>query len=352
MQTDSTDDPMQLFISTKKTISRTLLSIGISTIGLTSAISTASGTTLARSQNSLQFTNFSHAPEEVSPFQSAFAYVLTQNNFAIIKSDPMFVTGVPLSFHPLAPQYSALSTSTPGENSVAAPFEFNSVTGGTLGHNTFTYSDSIPDRLSSVNLSSASTFSVNDTAHFVSTVGQSGFNISFLLQPDEKFTFDFYSSSQLETLTNWSSTTTVEETQVIYFFTQPVGVDINNGVLRLSLYPQLNLSGNDDRIDTSLLELTSTLSPNGDYSRIVNYNGSSEESSPYFKLSTRQNAGDDLRGTFEYTATRPTIFTAVAYTSSAASSSSTKIPESSLRLSIIYFSFILIGAKLFKLLLF
>ena len=345
---------MQLFIFTKKTISRALLSIGISTIGLTSAISTASGTTLARSQNSLQFTNFSHAPEEVSPFQSAFAYVLTENNFAIMKSDPIFVTGVPLFFHPLAPQYSALSTSTPEENSVAAPFEFNSLTGNAFGQNTFTYSDSIPDRLSSVNLSSASSFSVNDTAHHISAVGQAGVNISFVLESEETLSFDFKLFSQLKTSTNWSSTTKVrvEDKQVMYFFTQSADTKSDNGILLFSLYPQLHLSANNSDIEVGLLELTTNATSEETYSRTINYNGSSEPSSSYFKVLNSQNGGDDVRGTFEYTATQPTIFTAVAYTSSAASSISTKIPESSTKLSLIYFSLMVIGAKLFKLLLF
>ena len=339
---------MKLFISTQTIISRTLLSIGIITIGVTSTVSAAKGTTLARSQSSLNFTNFSHTPTEVSQFQSAFAYVLTANNFAIIKSDPLFVTGVPVFFNPLSPQFPALSTSIPGGNSVIAPFQFESVTGSTFGQNNLFYSDSTATQLSSAQLSSASTFSVNNIDHFVSTVGQSGLNISFFLEPGDKLTFDFQSSSEVNTLTTGSSVAEVEETQVIYFFTQPTDVDINDGILLLSLYPQLHLSANKSEIEVGLLELTTNSHSEGTHSRIVNYNGSVEESSSYFNLFTPQNDEDDLLGTFEYTADRSTIFTAVAYTSSAAASSSfTKIPESSARLSLIYLSLMVMGAKLF-----
>ena len=341
---------MKLFLSTQKIISRALLSTSITTISLTSAISAANGTTLARSQSSLQFTNFSHTPTEVSQFQSAFAYVLSGDDFAIIKSDPMYVTGVPVFFHPLSPQFPAISTSVPGENSVVAPFQFKSATGNTFGQNSVSYSGSISNQLSSANLSSGSTFSVKNNNHFISTVGQSGFNFSFFLEPEDKLTFDFHSSSEVQVLTDESSVAEVEETQVIYFFTQPADVDISNGILRLSLHPQLNLSANEPRIEVGLLELTANSTSEGIYSQTINYNGSSEESSSYFNLSTPQNTGDDITGTFEYTATEPTIFTAVAYTSSAAASfSSTKIPESSTRLSLIYLSLIVLGTQIVNL---
>ena len=342
---------MKLFLSTQKIISKALLSTSITTLSLTSTISAANGTTLARSQSSLQFTNFSHTPTAVSQFQSAFAYVLSGDDFAIIKSDPMYVTGVPVFFHPLSPQFPAISRSVPGENSVVAPFQFKSATGNTFGQNSVAYSESISNQLSSANLSSASTFSVKNNDHFISTVGQSGFNVSFFLEPEDKLTFDFQSSSELEVVADESSVAEVEETQVIYFFTQPADVDINNGILRLSLHPQLNLSANDPRIEVGLLELTANSTSEDTYSRTINYNGSSEESSSYFNLSTTQNTGDDITGTFEYTATEPTLFTAVAYTSSSAASlSSTKVPESSTRLPLIYLSLIVIGVKIVNLL--
>ncbi|MGK7948631.1 MAG: hypothetical protein AB4368_07455 [Xenococcaceae cyanobacterium] len=340
---------MKLFISTQKIISRALLSIGITTISITSAISAANGTTLARSQSSLQLTNFSHVPTEVLPLQSAFAYVLTKNDFAIIKSDPMFVTGTPVLFHSLAPQIPAFFTSKSEGNSVTAPFQYDSVTGNVFSQNNFTYSESIPDRLSSVNLSSASDLSVDHTNHLISTVGQSGINLSFFLEPEEKLTFDFQSTSALESRTNDFSTTTVAETQVMYFFTQPADVEINNGILMLSLYPQLHLSANDPRIEVGLLELTTNLISEETRSRTINYNRSPEESSDYFSLEDRQNPDDHISGTFEYTATQPTIFNVVAYTSNSATSSrSTKIPESSTTLSLIYFSSLVICARLVK----
>ncbi|MGK7935565.1 MAG: hypothetical protein AB4206_07145 [Xenococcaceae cyanobacterium] len=341
---------MKLFLSTQKIISRALLSTSITTISLNSAISAANGTTLARSQSSLQFTNFSHTPTEVSQFQSAFAYVLSGDDFAIIKSDPMYVTGVPVLFHPLSPQFPAISTSVPGENSVVAPFQFKSATGNTFGQNSVSYSGSISNQLSSANLSSGSTFSVKNNNHFISTVGQSGFNFSFFLEPEDKLTFDFHSASEVQALTDKSSVAEVEETQVIYFLTQPADVDNNNGILMLSLYPQLHLSANDPRIEVDLLELTTNSTSEGTYSRTINYNGSPEESSSYFNLSTPPNTGDDITGTFAYTAKEPTIFTAVAYTSSfAASFNSTKIPESSTRLSLIYLSLIVIGTNIVNL---
>lgn len=341
---------MKLFISIQKIFSRALLSIGITAIGLTNAISAANGTTLARSQSSLQLTDFSHVPTEILPFQSAFAYVSTVNDFAIIKSDPMFVTGTPVLFHPLAPQIPAFFTSKFEGNSVTAPFQYDSVTGNVFGQNNFTYSESIPDRLSSVNLGSASDFSVNSTNdHSISTVGQSGINLSFFLEPEEKLTFDFQSTSVLESRTNDFSTTTVAETQVMYFFTQPADVEINNGILMLSLYPQLHISANDPRIEVGLLELTTNLRSEETRSRTINYNRSPEESSDYFSLEDRQNPDDNISGTFEYTATQPTIFNVVAYTSNSATSSrSTKIPESSTTLSLIYFSSLVICARLVK----
>lgn len=340
---------MKLFISTKKIISRALLSIGITTISITNAISAANGTTLARSQSSLQLTDFSHVSTEILPFQSAFAYVLTKNNFAIIKSDPLFVTGTPVLFHSLAPQIPAFFTSKSAGNSVTAPFQYDSVTGNVFGQNNFTYSESIPNRLSSVNLSSASDLSVDNTNHLISTVGQSGINLSFFLEPEEKLTFDFQSTSALESRTNDFSTTTVSETQVMYFFTQPADVEINNGILMLSLYPQLHLSANDPRIEVGLLELTTNLTSEGISSGTINYNRSPEESSDYFLLEDRQNLEDNISGTFEYRATQPTIFNLVAYSSNSATSSrSTKIPESSTILSLIYFSSIVICARLVK----
>lgn len=340
---------MKLFISTKKIISRALLSIGITTISITSAISAANGTTLARSQSSLQLTDFSHVSTEILPFQSAFAYVLTKNNFAIIKSNPLFVTGTPVLFHSLAPQIPAFFTSKSEGNSVTAPFQYDSVTGNVFGQNNFTYSESIPNRLSSVSLSSASDLSVDNTNHLISTVGQSGINLSFFLEPEDKLTFDFQSTSALESRTNDFSTTTVAETQVMYFFTQPADVEINNGILMLSLYPQLHLSANDPRIEVGLLELTTNLTSEGISSGTINYNRSPEESSDYFSLEDRQNLEDNISGTFEYKATQPTIFNVVAYTSNSATSSrSTKIPESSTILSLIYFSSLVICARLVK----
>ena len=342
---------IDLFLSTRRLINRFLISIGITTVSFTHIVATANGATIARSQGSLQFTNFSHAPEELSQFQSAFAYVLSEDDFAIVQSDPPFVTGVPVLFHPLAPQFTAISTSIHGENLVTAPLQFNSVTGNVFGQNNFSYSEFLPNQLSSANLSSASTFSVNNTAHLISTVGQSGFNISFLVQPEETLTFDFQSSSELQALTNFSRATDLEVTdqQVIYFYTQPANVEINNGILMFSLYPQLHLSANDPRIEVGLLELSNTINSTETDSYTVNYNSSPQESSPYFSLSTPQNAGDNLRGTFEYTATEPTILTAVAYTSnSATSSNSARIPESSTGLPLIYFSLIFVGAKLIR----
>ena len=338
-----------LFLPTKRLISRLLVSIGITTVSVVAVIDTADGTTIARSEGSLQFTNFSHTHDELQQFQSTFAYVLSEDDFAIIQSDPPFVTGVPVLFHPLAPQFTPISTSQSGENLVTAPLQLNSVTGDVFGHNNVSYSPVAPDRLSSANLSSASTFSVGNTDHLISTAGQSGFNISFFLEPEAEFTFEFQSDSELEASTNSSSTTEVKvtETKVIYFFAEPVNVDINNGILMFSLSPQLHLSANDHRIAVGLLELNETLTSQGTYSHVVNYNGSSQGSSPYFNLETPQNNGDRLKGTFEYVATQPTILTAVAYTSSVAvSSRSTKIPESSPGSSLIYLSLIVLGAKL------
>ena len=340
---------IDLFSLTRKPLNRLLISIGITTVSFTHIIPGAQGTTIVRSQRNLNFTNFSHIPEEISRFQSAFAYVLSEDDFAIVQSDPQFVTGVPVLFNPLSPQFDAISTSIAGENLVTAPLQFDSVTGNVFGQNDLSYSEFLPDRLDSANLSSASTFSVDNTEHLISTVGQSGFNFSFLVQPEETLSFDFHSSSELQASTNLSRATNLEVTdqQVIYFYTQPANVEIDNGILMLSLYPQLHLSANDPRIEVGLLALNNTINSTETDSYTVNHNSSIQESSPYFNLSTSQNAGDNLRGTFEYTATEPTILTAVAYTSnSATSSDSARIPESATGLPLIYFSLIILGAKL------
>ena len=336
---------MKLFVSTKKILSRALISLGITTISLASNISTAQGTTIVGSQNSLGFTNFSHNATQIKLFQSALAYVSTTDDFAIIKSDPMFVTGIPVLFHPLASQFPALFTSTSQGNSITAPFQLTSVTGNIIGQNTLVYSE--PDRLSSANLTSASSFSVEHPNHLISLTGQSGINLSFFLQPEETFTFQFQSSSKLENPTNTVNTTVSEETKVMYFFAQPADVAINNGILFLSLYPQLRLSANHLDIDVGLLSLTTKSNSEGIYSQTINHNGSLTASSPYFNLSAFQNTQDNIQGTFTYTATRPTILTTVAYTSSSAASSRlTQIPESSNIWALVYFSFLAIGAKL------
>ena len=344
----------------KRLAKNLLLSCSVIAGSSTSIVTPSNAVTLAKAQGSLEFRNFSHIPQEVATFQSAFAYVATEQEFGIVTSNPMFVAGVPFMIHPLAPKFPASLTSQLGATIVTAPLAFNSVTGYVSGKNSLVYSEINSQNLLSVNLNSENMFSVGDTGHAVWTVGQSYFQSRFYLGTGEKFYFDFQSFfNQLDVATSYPQTEAlkIEESQVIYFFSHPVDVDINQAILMFSLYPNLAISVNDPRIDVGLVNVVKQKTSNKSDSLEIFGNSNHLQFSQYFKLET-QNIEDNFLGLFEYVAEEPKLLTIVSYISSEVISQRppidttvipekpAQVPESSTNLHLLCLTLIGIGTRI------
>ncbi|MEA5536364.1 hypothetical protein [Crocosphaera sp. XPORK-15E] len=357
-----------------KTLTKNLLlSFGVIAGSLTSIVTPSKAVTLAKAQGSLEFTNFSHIPQEVATFQSAFAYILTQEeqNLTVVTSTPMFVTGLSnIFFHPSSTKIPANLISLPGVNLVTAPLGFNSVSGLTMGSNQLVYSSLNPEQLLSVNLSSQSLVSVSNIPHIVSTTGQSAFNATFYLEPEDRFSFDFNSYLNLETDHSlpYIEQAKVDEEQVIYFSAYPADMNINNEFLFFAFYPHMKISASNSNIDVGLLQIDGHLSEDSNYSLEVNGNGNPLNFSDYFKFEQNQNSENNSQGIFQYVAEQSTIITVAAYISSNAFSSHFFVPEAlpskqsvtisepSISKPLFYFCIMVLGGKytrvVFKLLLY
>lgn len=290
-------------------------------------------------EGTLELNEFSHIPEEIERFQSAFAYVATEQEFTVIMSDPPFVTGIPFIIHPSANKLPAIFESFLNGNSVKSGLEFDSVFGQASGNNYLNYFDN-SEQLQTAHLNSESWFTVKNIDHAVWTVGQAGFQASFDLATNETFSFNF--DSWFETLEVSNSfyknqSLAVEQSHVIYFYAQPTEVNFDHAILSFPLYPNLAISANDSRIDVGLLGMIGSLTSEEDYSLTVSGNGSPQDFSEYFHLNSVTQK-ESLAGRFNYIADRPTRLTVVSYTSSEAVSINTSVPEPSVILPLFCFS--------------
>lgn len=307
-----------------KLVCSTILTI-TSLVGIT----TSSNATTLVGGGKLELDEFSHIPQEIEHFQSAFAYIATKHDFTMVMSDPPFVTGIPFIVDPSVPQIPATFESFTNQNSVQSEFIFDSVFGQVSGNNSWNYSDN-SEQLQSTNLNSESSFTVKDLNHAVWTVGQSGFQASFDLATNETFSFDFDSWFAKLQASNFTDTHSlaVKQSHVIYFYAQPQDINFEHAILMFPLYPNLEIAANDSRIDVGLLGIFGSLTSEADRSLKVSGNGSPHDFSDYFYLDSATET-DNIVGTFEYVASQPTKLTVVGYTSSEAVSTHTSVPEPS-----------------------
>lgn len=263
---------------------------------------------LVQTGGSLTSNNYSHLPQSFAGTQSAIAQFATPEETFLGVSDPQFVTGPIFIPNPSATPIPVDYDQIPGGEQVSVSLDFPEVQGSVSGSsvglttaNDFT-----------TTLSSKTQFSVNSPEpYLLSTVGQAGWEANFNLDASETFSFDFAG------LTAWETDAEVlrqEQEYVIYFYTLPIGVEIENPHLIFSFFPELTVTASDPRMDVGLVQIVS----DGQQHQIFG------NRDPYFDVDLGDPSFD---GFFTYTAEVPTVLTTVAYSSSLATSTNATVPE-------------------------
>ncbi len=255
--------------------------------------------TFVNSSSSLELHSFSHQLQDSAVFSSAFGLISNGEQTFVGTSDPQFVTGPSLIFHPDGTNLPVVKQLLSDGVTTFLPLNLDFIQGQITGTSQVILTD---HQKLSANLISQLQYKLAEDLPFVSsTVAQSGWQMSFLLEENEVFSYQFTSLIKAQFTSNFLSR---KERIVIYFYTLPRGIELVNPILSFSLAPEPMISANSPLLNVGLLVINQE---SGSLKILGN-------SRPYFQI--EQISNQQVQGTFEYLAHQSTTLNLVAYTSS------------------------------------